>query len=275
MTRGDTAHQSGDTAHQSVPLVLKFIDIFTHGDGFPEPIKAELDHAIQGIQLKKDFTGEILEVTNIFRSSSPVILGHLLDEFYGKMRKRGQQGRYYKELGYLWEIFTPKKEPLEGWMTTYVYGPLLAILLEDNPELKMTDVDGVSHRPGSKKMKHDAVLRYDVETFGWGFDFLDIMVMEAKPRKSGGEHGAAKDMKDYEKLREAMCVNLERIEHSIHVDSHPNLRTYGVQFRGFHTTLLEARIVGPRTYVFVSIDQFTIPSEANKDAPVDVLLKMI
>ncbi|KAK3817563.1 MAG: hypothetical protein J3Q66DRAFT_431098 [Benniella sp.] len=285
VTRGAT-----DKKSVHVPLVdWKVIDTFPSTDGFPEPIKAELESAIQRIQLQRDFAGEILEVANIFRSSSSVILGHLLDEFYGKLRIRGQVGRQYKELRYVWRVMDDflefwdiyPEEPLEGWLTAYLYGPLLAILLGANPELKMSDIDGTYHRPEGlgpgfpQRLRHDAILRYNVEPFGWDLKFLDIMVMEAKPSKSQGPGPSVKEHLDYIKLRDAMCGNLRVMEQMVHSDSHPQLRTYGVQFRDCHTTLLEARIVAAHTYIVFPIDEFIIPSKAKTSLPNGVPLKMI
>jgi hypothetical protein len=149
----------------------------------------------------------------------------------------------------------------------------MSILLNinQNMELKMTEVTGLYERPSApeglkKRMRHDAVLRIRKDVIDVS-DGLDIMIMEAKPLS-----GAMAAEKDKTKLRDAMCGNLHAL--AAKYPAQEALRTYGIQFTKFNVKLLEAQIVGKGRYAIYVVDSFVIPDKSCKTAS-SALLSMI
>ncbi|KAI8363262.1 hypothetical protein B0O80DRAFT_492408 [Mortierella sp. GBAus27b] len=73
--------------------------------------------------------------------------------------------------------------PMEGWLITYVYGPLMMTLLDvQSTVLKMTEFkmsnESLYQDLLVNDLRHDGILRVDKCN-------MDVMIMEAKPTKVG------------------------------------------------------------------------------------------
>lgn len=143
---------------------------------------------------------------------------------------------------WLWRVHSEKNRTIEGWLITFVYGPLMSILMEiPGTTLNMTEykISGTSVAydlvkltqdwiDGSFDYRHDAILR--VEKSG-----MDVMVMEAKPNSKGSEE-------DLDKLGIVLSNIILGIEEKYPKIKADDLRAHGIMIIGYRAKLIEARL---------------------------------
>jgi hypothetical protein len=143
---------------------------------------------------------------------------------------------------WLWRVYSTRDKAIEGWLITFVYGPIMSILLEIlDTILKMTEykvVDKSLAHPllllideeGDKKKKeyrHDAVLHVqDLE--------IDVMIVEAKPNRKGSDA-------DIDKLGLVLSDMLLGIRDGFPKIKVGDLRVHGMMIIGYRTMLIEAQ----------------------------------
>ncbi|KAF9364543.1 hypothetical protein BGX34_001208 [Mortierella sp. NVP85] len=139
---------------------------------------------------------------------------------------------------------------IEGWLITFVYGPLMSILMEiPGTILNMTEykISGTSVAydltkltqdwiNGSLDYRHDAILR--VEKSG-----MDVMVMEAKPGSKGSEE-------DLDKLGIVLSNIILGIKEKYPDIKVENLRVHGIMIIGYRAKLIEARLMSGNPVLF-------------------------
>ncbi|KAF9925051.1 hypothetical protein BGZ65_007982 [Modicella reniformis] len=161
----------------------------------------------------------------------------------------------------LWEAgvtFKPLAN-MEGWFTTFLYGPLLAIMFEvDNVQLLMTEKQGLAIR----NVSQDAVFRIP--------QTLDLLVAEFK---SISQYRSRKN--DLEKLGNVLRENLLLARtHYPQVDDE-NLRMYGVYMGGVEVILMEARFVNTIITTY-RVAEFNLPKDMRDvELLVRALLKFV
>ncbi|KAG0002124.1 hypothetical protein BGZ65_002914 [Modicella reniformis] len=219
--------------------------------------------------LQNDFEEDLDEWLRPLYIWEHIKLADKLEDLYGTMRikdvlNKNQIERHYVWSAYdlhkkLWRIYATADKAMEGWLITFVYGPLLCVFLEvSGIVLKMTEKKGAAEIPG-KEYRHDGILHYK------RFD-LDLMVIEAKPSGYGCDE-------DFTKLGHALGMNLFNMQRRFPGMNIECLRTFGLMFSAYSCTLLEMRFVG-RTAVMHYVGRAKIPREVDNSDELGSTLKM-
>lgn len=155
---------------------------------------------------------------------------------------------------------------MEGWLITFVYGPLLSILLTVPATLlKMTErkMSSVSRRFDLSAWResgylHDGLLRIQKND-------QDVLAMEAKPTEEGSLY-------DFRKLGIVLCNDILAMKKRYCGIADQDHRAYGIMFVGYEVWLLETRLVKGKPLLF-SVANVPIPKNDREFGRLFPLLK--
>ncbi|KAF9415071.1 hypothetical protein BGZ94_000200 [Podila epigama] len=152
----------------------------------------------------------------------------------------------------LWERPAATNGWREGWFTSNVHGPLLAIFKSiTDTEYRMTDIKSKALDLYNEELRHDALL------FHIGLE-VDLLVMEAKPHAQ-----LAGRRTDLKKLEKAMIANLRVLQRRIPNDDPQrvsDIRTFGILCSGYSMSFIEARATSGG-YLVYSVGKTEVPMQ--------------
>jgi len=141
---------------------------------------------------------------------------------------------------------------MEGWLITFVYGPLLSILLTvpatllKMTERKMSQFSRAFDLSAWRESGylHDGLLRIEKND-------QDVLAMEAKPTEEGSLY-------DFRKLGIVLSNDILAMKGRYPGIADDDHRAYGIMFVGYDAWLLETRLVGGKPLLF-SVANVLIP----------------